>query len=162
MASQEPWDTGTVLPVSCTARGAAERDLFTDRECNHTHAHTQTTGRLHFIFHLAPCKSRWVSVSQRLFFFFLSFFFDHLHKYASLWWEGNCVFDGEGEWGRLVGVWVWVEGGLRTSYARQPVLCVFCVLVRAPLCLFASYLMSFSWKKKKKSLITVVCEDSCH
>lgn len=37
MASQEPWDTGAALHASCSAIGAAEQDLFTDWECNHTH-----------------------------------------------------------------------------------------------------------------------------
>lgn len=86
---------------------------------------------------------------------FFSPFFDHLHKYGSLWWEGNCVFDGgEGEWGRLVGVWV--EGGLRTST------CLVCFLrarARTPL---SVRLIPHVVLVEKKSLITVVCEDSCH
>lgn len=49
MASQEPWDIGAALPVSCTASEAAERDLFTDRECNHTHTLTDNgPPSLHF------------------------------------------------------------------------------------------------------------------
>lgn len=71
MVSQEPWDIGAALPVSCTASGAAEQDLFTDRECNHTH--TQAHRQPHFIFHL-PSES----VSQCLFFFTLFLFFGYI------------------------------------------------------------------------------------
>lgn len=38
---------------------------------------------------------------------------------------------------------------LRTSTC---LLCVFCVLVRAPHCLFAPHLIAFAWRKKKKKV----------
>lgn len=125
MASQEPWDIGAALPVSCTASGAAERDLFTDRECNHTHTHTDNgPPSLHFS-PTAMSESVSQCVSVVVFFFFFPL---HLHKYGSLWWEARATVPlmvrGSGV-GCGVVERVWVEGELRTSYARQPVFCVF-------------------------------------
>lgn len=117
-----------------------------------THTHTQAQRQPHFIFHL-PSES--VSQCLCFLFFLLCFyflFFDHLHGYTvlcggdpeqlCLWWYGGVGWGGGG---------VGVGGGGITHVLRTStcLLCVFCVLVRAPHCLFVLYVIAFATRSKK-------------
>lgn len=112
--SQEPWDTDAgALSASLSADGAAERDLFTDRECSHTHR--QRMASLHFVLFLSESVSQCVSVAA---------FLLHLKKYGSLWWDATepVMVRPRRSGVRVVGGGVGEDGGeLPTSNARQPV-----------------------------------------
>lgn len=67
------------------------------------------------------------------------FFWVHINKSGFLWWE---AFDGKVEWGGVVGLCMEGGGGGITHVLRTStcLLCVFCVIVRAPVCLSLFYI----------------------
>lgn len=134
MASQEPWDIGAALPVSCPASGAAEQDLFTDRECNHTHTQTRPPS-LHFSpTAMSESVSQCVSVVVYLFIYFFTNFF--LHKYGSLRREAgetvSLMKRGIGMGWRRRGCG-WRGNYARLTHVNLSSVCFLRVLSRAPM-----------------------------